>query len=108
MKINMDELVRVDEKSTYNNSYYKGKDSNTPTEIFIKCDEASTSKDFTISISKTGLKTSIKNVEQSGKILKFTYLVQNNYEENGRPQQVIHYGKGEIAWDYPEMVPAFV
>jgi len=39
MKIDMNELIHLPNKSVYNNNYYKGKDANTDVEIFIHCDE---------------------------------------------------------------------
>jgi hypothetical protein len=46
MNININELVHLPEKSFYNNNYYKGKKSNTDTELFIHCDEEYNTYDF--------------------------------------------------------------
>lgn len=36
------------------------------------------------------------------------HIELNVYEENGRPQQLIHYGNGRIGWEIPEIVPQVV
>jgi len=50
--------------------------------IFVECNETKSSESFVISVLSSGLKLSFGEIEQVGKVLRFSYVIENIEAEN--------------------------